>query len=50
MEWGGSLVGLREQLLYTEDWIGLRRLDEAGRLVLAEAPGGHMQVGGQGAA
>jgi hypothetical protein len=26
-----------------EDWIGLRRLDEAGKLALEKAPGAHMQ-------
>jgi palmitoyl-protein thioesterase len=31
------------QPLYTEDWLGLRALDAAGRLGLLEAPGGHMQ-------
>lgn len=31
------------QPLYTEDWIGLKRLDQAGRLVFEEAPGQHMQ-------
>ncbi|PNH12249.1 Palmitoyl-protein thioesterase 1, partial [Tetrabaena socialis] len=40
---GERVVPLREQPLYREDWLGLRALDEAGRLEFAEAPGGHMQ-------
>ena len=31
--------------LYQEDWIGLRALDEAGKLAFGEAPGAHMQAG-----
>ncbi|KAG2434217.1 hypothetical protein HXX76_007943 [Chlamydomonas incerta] len=42
---GERLVPLQEQPLYTEDWIGLKRLDAAGRLVFEEAPGQHMQFG-----
>ena len=38
----GPLVPMREQAMYTEDWLGLRALDESGRLVLAECPGQHM--------
>lgn len=38
----GPLVPMREQAMYTEDWLGLRALDESGRLVLAESPGQHM--------
>lgn len=33
-----------ETPLYTEDRIGLRTLSEASRLVLARAPGLHMQI------
>ncbi|KXZ55785.1 hypothetical protein GPECTOR_2g1335 [Gonium pectorale] len=40
---GSSLVPLRQQPLYTEDWIGLRSLDGAGRLVMDEVAGAHMQ-------
>ena len=36
------LIPLREQAMYTEDWLGLRALDESGRLVMAECPGQHM--------
>ena len=38
----GPLVPLREQAMYAEDWLGLRALDESGRLVLADCPGQHM--------
>lgn len=37
------MVPLRQQPLYTEDWLGLRALDERGALLLLEAPGVHMQ-------
>jgi palmitoyl-protein thioesterase len=40
---GERLIPLREQPLYLEDWIGLRSLDEQGRLILDEIPGVHMQ-------
>ncbi|KAK2467819.1 hypothetical protein APHAL10511_000114 [Amanita phalloides] len=39
-------VPMRRQQLYIEDWIGLRRLDERGGVVLEECEGGHMQIGG----
>ena len=39
---GGAIVPLREQRMYAEDWLGLRALDEAGRLKLLEIPGDHM--------
>eukprot|EP00877_Chromochloris_zofingiensis_P005879 jgi/Chrzof1/1544/Cz10g11240.t1 len=40
---GTALVPLEEQPLYTEDWIGLKRLHQTGGLVFEEAPGEHMQ-------
>jgi palmitoyl-protein thioesterase len=40
---GWRLVPLRESPLYLEDRIGLRELDEGGRLLLESAPGFHMQ-------
>jgi palmitoyl-protein thioesterase len=40
---GTALVPLREQPLYSEDWLGLRALDQAGRLAMDAWPGGHMQ-------
>jgi len=39
-----EILPLRESPLYLEDWIGLRTLDEAGKLVLLEIPGDHLQV------
>ncbi|KAI0267048.1 alpha/beta-hydrolase [Gloeopeniophorella convolvens] len=39
-----TIVLMREQPLYIEDWIGLRALDEAGRVVLAICPGEHMEL------
>lgn len=35
-------VDMKETDLYKEDWIGLRELDESGRLVLGHVPGPHM--------
>lgn len=40
----GDVVGLRERDIYREDWIGLRKLDEEGRLVFRSVPGKHMQL------
>lgn len=40
---GGQVVPLRQQPLYTEDWIGLKALDEAGRLQMEDVDGVHMQ-------
>ena len=40
---GERLVPLTESSLYLEDRIGLKTLDESGRLILAHAPGFHMQ-------
>ena len=39
-----KIVSMREQPLYTEDWIGLRTLDEQGKVVFATCAGEHMQV------
>ncbi len=39
-----TLVPMREQSLYTEDWIGLRALDKRGRVVLASCDSEHMQI------
>jgi len=35
---------LQETPLYTEDWLGLRTLDETGRLHFLNLPGGHMNM------
>jgi palmitoyl-protein thioesterase len=36
------IIPMREQPLYTEDWIGLRKLDKSGRVVLASCDSEHM--------
>ncbi|KAL3150853.1 hypothetical protein ABBQ32_000606 [Trebouxia sp. C0010 RCD-2024] len=41
---GQQLQSMKETQLYQEDWIGLRQLDEAGRVLLEECPGQHMHV------
>lgn len=40
-----TIIPMREQLLYVEDWIGLRELDEGGRITFASCVGEHMQLG-----
>jgi palmitoyl-protein thioesterase len=37
------IVPLRESKIYKEDWIGLKKLDETGRLVFIEVPGDHIE-------
>ncbi|THH20806.1 hypothetical protein EW146_g636 [Bondarzewia mesenterica] len=39
-----KVVPMRAQLLYTEDWIGLRKLDEKGAVKLKTCNGEHMQL------
>ena len=39
------VVPLQETALYKEDWIGLKELEETGRLTLLTAPGDHMHFG-----
>jgi len=39
-----SLVHMREHPMYTEDWIGLRELDERGAIELKTCKGEHMQL------
>lgn len=41
-----TIVPMRLQPLYTEDWIGLRTLDERGAVVMVTCPGRHMQLTG----
>ena len=36
-------VDLQSLPLYTEDWLGLKKLDEEGKLVFLEQPGDHMK-------
>ena len=40
----GNVVSMRESVLYREDWIGLRTLDESGRVRLMTLPGPHMNI------
>lgn len=40
---GSTVVPLRDQALYKEDWLGLRQLDARGALLLEEVDGVHMQ-------
>ncbi|KAF9484503.1 palmitoyl-protein thioesterase [Pholiota conissans] len=40
-----GIVPMRLQPLYTEDWIGLRQLDQRGDVVLETCQGEHMQMG-----
>lgn len=40
-----EIIPMRLQPLYTEDWIGLRRLDERGDVIFETCPGEHMQLG-----
>jgi len=37
-------VPMREQPLYVGDWIGLRTLDESGRVVLVSCEAEHMHL------
>ena len=37
------VVNDSEECCLQEDWIGLRRLDEAGKVVKVDCPGAHMQ-------
>jgi len=39
-----AIVSMREQPLYIEDWIGLRALDESGRVVLVSCDAEHMRL------
>lgn len=41
---GDTIVPLQQQRIYREDWLGLKALDKAGKLVTAVVPGAaHMQ-------
>ncbi|KAJ9636771.1 hypothetical protein H2199_007765 [Coniosporium tulheliwenetii] len=39
-----EVTPLRNRTMYTEDWLGLKRLDEKKGLVFREAPGAHMEL------
>lgn len=41
---GTEITPLRARKLYSEDWIGLRKLDRKGGLKFRTTPGGHMQL------
>lgn len=41
---GEVVASLRERPIYTEDWIGLKRLDQKGGLKFVSSPGDHMQI------
>lgn len=38
-----TIIQMQQQPIYTEDWIGLKVLDQSNRLVLGKCPGEHMQ-------
>lgn len=40
----GEETKLKDRLLYKEDWLGLKALDEEGKLDFMVAEGGHMQL------
>jgi palmitoyl-protein thioesterase len=40
-----TIIPMRLQPLYIEDWIGLRELDERGAIVLETCEGEHMHLG-----
>ncbi|KIL68909.1 hypothetical protein M378DRAFT_70621 [Amanita muscaria Koide BX008] len=42
----GTIVPMKMQPLYKEDWIGLRRLDEKGGVVMESCAGQHMNISG----
>lgn len=39
-----EVIELRNRTIYTEDWIGLKALDEKGGLLFEKVKGGHMQL------
>lgn len=43
-EEGRLVIPLRERKMYKEDWLGLKSLDEQGKLVFKTHPGDHMQL------
>ena len=38
-----EIVPLQKSRLYTEDWIGLKKLEKSGRLVFIEVEGDHIE-------
>lgn len=41
----GVVTPLQERPIYKEDWVGLKRLGDAGRLEFEVVPGEHMRIG-----
>ncbi|KFY15962.1 hypothetical protein V491_05489 [Pseudogymnoascus sp. VKM F-3775] len=41
---GTEVTPLKERPIYTENWLGLKELDEAGKLKFLTAGGGHMRL------
>ena len=41
---GTEVTPLKERQLYKEDWLGLKTLDEAGKLKFEKTEGGHMTL------
>ncbi|GAB4861970.1 hypothetical protein Ancab_037224 [Ancistrocladus abbreviatus] len=39
-----TILPANETMLYTEDWIGLKTLDEAGKVEFIKVPGGHLEI------
>ncbi|XP_073027792.1 uncharacterized protein [Primulina eburnea] len=39
-----TLLSAQQTTLYTEDWIGLKKLDEAGRVKFVKASGSHLEI------
>lgn len=39
-----NMLCFLQTLLYIEDWIGLRTLDEAGKVKFISVPGGHLKI------
>lgn len=39
-----TVLPAQETLLYTEDWIGLKTLDEAGKVKFINVSGGHLDI------
>ncbi|GMP62081.1 hypothetical protein CsSME_00024316 [Camellia sinensis var. sinensis] len=40
----GTAIGEGSTKLYTEDWIGLKTLDEAGKVKFINVSGGHLHI------
>ncbi|KAJ3282508.1 Palmitoyl-protein thioesterase 1 [Borealophlyctis nickersoniae] len=40
----GEVIPIKDQPLYKEDWLGLKSMDEKGKLIFEEIPGKHMEI------